>query len=207
MLGGDRAIRMDELQLRELRHRVKNTMHLLGALLRRAEREVAHPEAKAKIREVASKVAAIGALERLMYESSSDQGVEALGLVRAVADTVVGLGPRETDCKISGVGFRVKPQAATTLALIINELLTNCVKHTQATDNPLRIRVSLDVRGDWLELEVRDNCTASERQPEVAPDPGVAMVRGLVRQLGGSIAIEQTAGMRCVVGLPAASLS
>lgn len=206
-LGSDQAPRMNELQVRELRHRLKNTMHLLGTLLRRAEREVAHPEAKAKIRDLAGKVAAIGALERLIHESSFDRGVGVLELVRAVADTVAGLGLSKTDCEISGDAFSIKAQAATTLALIINELLTNCVKHAQASNNPVRIRVSLDARGDCLDLEISDDGAAWDRQRELPRDAGTALVRGLVRQLGGSIAIEQTARTQWVVSLPTASLS
>ncbi len=203
----DQALRTKELQLRELQHRVKNTMHLLGTLLRRAEREVVHPDAKAKIREVANKVAAIGALERLIYESSSHDRVEMLGIARAVAGAVVASSPRESECEISGDEFHIKTEAATTLALIVNELLTNCVKHAQTGDRPLRIRVNLDVRGERLELTVHDNGATSEKQRDVPPGSGIALVCGLVQQLGGSIAIEQSNGTRCVVGLPAASVS
>lgn len=202
----DHAIRTKELQLRELQHRVKNTMHLLGTLLRRAEREVADPDAKAKIREVATKIDAIGALERLIYESSSHDRIEMLALARAVAGSVAALGPRDTECEISGDGFQIKPQAATTLALIINELLANCVKHAQTGDHPLRIQVNLAARGEWMEVTVHDNGPTSDEQPHPPAGSGLALVRGLVHQLGGSFAIEQTEGTRCVVALPAASL-
>lgn len=206
-LGVVEALRMKELQLRELQHRVKNTMHLLGTLLRSAEREVAQPEAKAKIREVATKVAAIGALERLIYESPSHDRIEMLGLARAVAGTVMTSSGRETQFEISGDRFHIKPQAATTLALIINELLTNCVKHAQTKDHRLRIGVDFGVRGGWLELSVHDNGTTPYGQQDVPSGSGIGLIRGLAHQLGGSMAIEQNEGTRCVVGLPAASLT
>lgn len=127
----DQAIRAAEMQLCELQHRVKNTMHLLGTLLRKAEREVSDPGAKATIRDVASKVAAVGALERLVSESSSRDRIEVLGLARVVSDTVLALAPREAVCVISGNPIYMRAEAATTLALIINELLTNSVKHAR----------------------------------------------------------------------------
>lgn len=126
----DQAIRAAEMQLCELQHRVKNTMHLLGTLLRKAEREVSGPGAKAKIRDVASKVPR-SALERLVSESSSRDKIEVPGQARVVSDTVRALAPREAVCVISGNPIYMRAEAATTLALIINELLTNSVKHAR----------------------------------------------------------------------------
>lgn len=197
----------EALQLQELQHRVKNTLHLVGTLLRRAEREVSDRDAKQKIREVASKVAAIGALERLMYESACTDQIEVLALTEAVVQQGLALSPRETECDVSGKPVRIRAQAATSLALIINELLMNSIKHARTGDHPLRIGVNLRQAGDLLELTILDSGSTSENQKVSDAGSGVDLVRGLLQQLGGSLGIEQTSGTRCIVRLPVASIS
>jgi hypothetical protein len=77
----EETVRERELLLRELQHRVKNNMHMLGGLLQGAEREASTPEAKLALREVASRVSAISSVQQLLYSSDDLEVIDSHALV------------------------------------------------------------------------------------------------------------------------------
>jgi two-component sensor histidine kinase len=88
---------------------------------------------------------------------------------------------------------------AVPLALMLNELIGNAVKYA-GRNLPANVRVRLEPRTPDVALIVEDD------GPGFVPDPavtkrasGLGLVRGLARQLGGTLAVEQVPGARCTV--------
>ncbi len=200
------TVRERELLLRELQHRVKNNMNMLASLLRRAERESRNAAAKSAFADVLAKVSAIGAVQQLLYVAKDPTTIDALGLVEAVTHGVVMLAPYEIDCAVDGEPRRLQVNAATSVALILNELLTNAVKHGRPQAGTPAIGVALRSEAECLVLEVRDNGPGMTEGAAQETASGLGLVRGLLRQLEGTLAIDGEGGTRCTVAIPATSL-
>jgi two-component sensor histidine kinase len=88
------------------------------------------------------------------------------------------------------------------LALILNELLTNAVKHGLKGRRHGIIRVALTREAERYRLAVEDDGDGFELKPASRRSSGLGLVLGLTRQIGGTFTVERAAGARCVVSFP-----
>ena len=88
--------------------------------------------------------------------------------------------------------------------LIVNELVTNALKHAFPAGAPGTIRVQFAMHADAARLVVADDGTgvADESALEPAGSLGLKLVRGLVQQLNGTLEIDATGGLRYVIAFP-----
>jgi two-component sensor histidine kinase len=201
------ALRERDLLLRELQHRVKNNMHMLTALLQGAERETASPEAKAVLRDASQRFSAVSAVQQLVYGASGLDEIDGDELVTAVARGAVTLAAREVSLAIEAEPFPLPIEPAVSVALIVNELVTNSAKYGHRAEAHQMITLSWAKEGSEVQLIVEDNGPGFPPPQGGRRASGLGLVRGLLRQLGGSLQIqaggtENGAGARCVVRFP-----
>lgn len=205
----EESLRERETLVRELHHRVKNSLHMLSGMLGAARRDARTAEAKAILAEVEYRLAAVGAVHQMLYGAGSLAGVRADEIVKALCPLVLrALGADPRRIEVEAAPLEVPNDVAVPLALILNELLTNALKHGGGARSPGGVRVRLAAPdGGEIELVVEDDgpgfepATASGRRAS-----GLGLVRGLVRQLGGSFVVEPRSGSngtrrgaRCIV--------
>lgn len=199
----EEALRDRDLLVRELHHRVKNNLQTIVGLLHAAEREGGKDPAVV-LREVSGRLAAAGAVHQILHQEGAVRGVPGatfLGHLGALIARSLGAEERFT---MRAAPTEIPNDAAMPLALILNELLTNAVKHGAAGGAPVPVRASLDEWGDGvLELAVEDGGPGfvSAEAGAGRRASGLGLVRGLARQLGGAVAVERSelGGARCSV--------
>ena len=126
----DRALMTKDATIREIHHRVKNNLQTVAALLRLQARRVDIPEAKNALEESVRRVASI-ALVHETLSMSSDEAVEFDGIVDRVATAATEVASTAVSVKMRREGsFGVLPaEIATSLVMVLNELLINAVEH------------------------------------------------------------------------------
>lgn len=87
-------------------------------------------------------------------------------------------------------GKRFDPEIETTAYRIAQESLTNVARHARAT----RIRLEVQIRGGWMEIQIEDNGVGFDPQTALAKNRGLGGMRERVNLLGGSFEIESQAG-------------
>jgi two-component sensor histidine kinase len=132
----DRALMTKDATIREIHHRVKNNLQTVAALLRLQARRVDAPEAKSALEESVRRVASI-ALVHETLSMSSDEAVEFDGIVDRVATAAMEVASTEVAVKMRREGsFGVLPaEIATSLVMVLNELLINAVEHGFPSDD------------------------------------------------------------------------
>ncbi len=185
--------------LKELNHRVKNNMQLLQSLLSNAQRESASPEARAVLADATRRVAAMAAAQQVLYEEGKPTSFTAEDFLQSVCATARNGFSDGVDIVIDPSSGLLSNDTAMPLALILNELLTNAVKHGINGSGNGTIRVGLSHVGEAYQLYVEDGGPGFELAPTVQRSSGLGLVSGLARQLGGSFAVERGDGARCVV--------
>ena len=90
------------------------------------------------------------------------------------------------------------------LALILNELLTNAVKHGADRRGRIAIKVELRELDDDLALVVTNSGPGFERHSSQRRASGLGLVEGLARRMGGKFEVERAPGARCTVRVPKA---
>jgi two-component sensor histidine kinase len=126
----DRALMTKDATIREIHHRVKNNLQTVAALLRLQARRVNIPEARNALEESVRRVASI-ALVHETLAMSSNEAVEFDGIVDRVAAAASEVAATDLPVKMRREGtFGVLPaEIATSLVMVLNELLINAVEH------------------------------------------------------------------------------
>ncbi len=201
------SLRERDLLLRELQHRVKNNIHMLVGLLQGAERETSSLEAKGVLRDIALRFRAVGAVQQLVYGATDLETVESGEMIGTIARGATTLGPLDLDLVIKAEPIALPIEAAVPIALILNELVTNAVKYGRPEAGRQRIEVIWRREADHIVLEVQDNGPGFTSGEATKRASGLGLVRGLLRQLGGSLSanadpLEMSEGALCSVRFP-----
>jgi PAS domain S-box-containing protein len=184
--------------LDELNHRVKNNMQMLQSLLGMSERRAQSAEARSLIRDAGRRVAAMAAAQKVLYETGSTTTFDTAEFLEAVCAAVRQAFGEDIRIAIEPGSDKVSNDVAIPLALILNELLINAVKHG-LRDLDGSIAVQLTRSGDALTLIVEDDGPGFDLALAQRHSSGLALVTGLARQLSGSFSVERRPGARCVV--------
>ena len=183
--------------LNELNHRVKNNMQMLQILLEAGTRRARSREARQVLEEASGRIIAMAAAQRVLYTTHDATRFNARDFLQAVCETAGQIFPQEIaiDCEADAV--QLSNDAATPLALIANELLTNAVKYGLNGQGAGIIRVRLIKENDSFLFYVEDEGPGFDLQSVQRRSSGLALVQGLARQLGGKFEVTRTPATRC----------
>jgi PAS domain S-box-containing protein len=188
--------------LDELNHRVKNNLQMLHSLLRTAQRETENREAHAVLEDAAHRVGAIAAAQRVLYSAESTTRFDTGEFLQAVCQSAQQAFAGDVKIKVQANNGELSNEVSMPLALILNELLTNAVKHGLKGRRHGIIRVALTREAERYRLAVEDDGDGFELKPASRRSSGLGLVLGLTRQIGGTFTVERAAGARCVVSFP-----
>ncbi len=193
-LATSREAEEKALLFRELDHRVRNNLAALIGLLYLGADE-AEGTAAERLLEMAERVARLADVHNLLA-GRGVQPVDVRELSEVVAKNVLAAlpGGARIQWRVTGTPVRVPASQVTAIALILNELLTNCVKH--AFPGRATGRVSIEVRrdGDQVVLGLRDDGVGLDRAKHPA-GLGLSIVQTLVTQnLRGSVSFANPGG-------------
>jgi two-component sensor histidine kinase len=182
----------------ELNHRTKNNMQMLLSLLSRAASNARSEEAKRVLEEACGRIAAMAAAQRVLYGRADASRFDPAEFLTAVCQTLQQMLPAEVkvNCK-PGVGV-VPNDAAMPLALIVNELVTNAVKHGVKGKAWPEVRIELGAQDGELVLSVEDEGEGFDLDAVRKTSSGLQLVSGLARQLQGSFEVTRNPSTACL---------
>jgi two-component sensor histidine kinase len=176
--------------LNELNHRVKNNMQMLNSLLSASARQTKSPEARQTLEEATGRLAAMAAAQRTLYGSNGALRFNAHDFLQSVCATSRHAFPRNVEVSCEAEPVELSNDVAMPLALILNELLTNAVKHG-VKQRGGRVRVNLARLENRFVLSVEDDGPGFDMNDIQGHSSGLFLVRGLVRQLGGTFHVRK----------------
>jgi two-component sensor histidine kinase len=205
----DRMLVSMDATIREIHHRVKNNLQTVSSLLRIQSRRMENPEAKEALEESVRRIHSIAMIHEMLATSGGDD-VAFADVVRPIMDmassALVG-GDRPIAFRLVGTGPRLSASKASSLAVVVTELLQNAVEHgfppgseggaittelvTSQTD--LRVRVHDDgvgladdfqqSGGSGLGLKIIETLVSGELGGELKIKPATAPQRGTVAEV------------------------
>ncbi|MCX5742448.1 MAG: PAS domain S-box protein, partial [Proteobacteria bacterium] len=163
-----RSLREKVTLVQEVHHRVKNNLQIISSLVSLQANELDSPEVRDALADTANRVQSMALVHQQLYSHDDvsrvpfDQYLTALGRSLQLsldpsAELEVDLEPAEVDAEF-----------AVPCGLIVNELMTNAIKHGRSADGRCRIRVTLSHRDGELHLEVADRGQGPAVEPRAA---------------------------------------
>lgn len=192
--------------LQEINHRVRNNLASIVGLL---SMELMRPEprpAKTVLMNSINRVKSIGQVHTMLSEDS-------FGAVdfQSIAEAIVGFvtaswaSGRRVQVDVLGDPVVLDPKRASSLALVVNELITNSLKYAFPEQDDARVEISSQIRDGEVNVVVRDNGVGlpEDFNSERAGSLGMRIVRNLVRtDLKGRFAIENDGGAVASIVFP-----
>lgn len=195
----EEALQERSLLLRELHHRVKNNMQMLAGMLAAAQRETASEEARTILGDASRRLAAVGAVQQMLYASDSLASVRMDDLLETLVSAILQASGATARLRVEASPAELANDLAVPVALILNELLANALKHARPDEGEQDIRIGLTASEAGYVLSVEDDGPGFDLAETRKRASGLGLVRGMVRQLGGSLAVDRSPGARVTV--------
>jgi two-component sensor histidine kinase len=194
----EKTAAIKETMLREMNHRVKNSLQMIQALIRLQRGRPAGPD----LDEIGARVLAIAAIHDLLYQTGSTLDVDFAALLERIAASDA-IAPPEggVSVEVRAEPLEVNVGLATPLALCVVELVTNAAKYAYGAEGG-RVEITLrsEPEADRARLTIAD---AGRGLPAAGGRrSGLRVVEELVRQVGGEMRVACENGTRFEIVFP-----
>lgn len=178
-----------EVMLKEIHHRVKNNLQIISSLLRLQSGAVGEKENTVLIESV-NRVNTMAMIHEKMYKSDTFQDFDLSNYVENLVMCICDSYPVGKDIKarVEVDDFVVSTETMVPLAMIINELITNSIKHAFVKQPDPRIELRISGFADnEFGLLYRDNGQWKESESAF----GSEIIGAMTEQLDGSQVIDK----------------
>ena len=200
----DRKQREADAQMltNEISHRIKNNLQLIVGLIAYEARSMVQPYVQV-FSAMQARIGAIAQLYDLISQSSHGQTVAVDAYLREIAKTISAslLGSTSgIKLEVKAEALYVDPDRAVPLGLLVNELVTNAIKHA-FPHGVGHVVLSAELVGDQIELTVADDGVGmKDKDAAKLPEKrGSDYVAIFVRQLGGRVVSPGSAATGTIV--------
>jgi len=193
------SLREKEVLLQEIHHRVKNNLQVIASLLNLQSNNFGDPLAAEVFRESQDRVYSMALIHEQLYQSENLAQVDFGHYARELAAHLHGsYGAPERGVRLqTDVGeVFLGIDTAVPCGLILNELVSNALKHAFPDGRTGEISIGLCEDGEDVALTVRDDGVGIPEGLDLqrTDSLGLKLVAILVEQLDGVIDIERSSG-------------
>ena len=208
------SLKEKNILLQEIHHRVKNNMQIISSLLNLQSTYIDEKSALNVLKESQSRIRAMGMVHEKLYQSDNLAEINFADYIKSLINELYSsnyINSKLIKLKIDAEDIFLDINAAITCGLIINELITNIIKHAfpDLVDNP-----------EWLSKNNQGNiyikfCKNKDKYTLVVSDDGIGLpldinfkntktlglqlVNALVDQLDGTIKVNRVNGTEFII--------
>ncbi|HSQ75595.1 MAG TPA: histidine kinase dimerization/phosphoacceptor domain -containing protein [Bacteroidota bacterium] len=194
------SLREKDVLLKEIHHRVKNNLQIINSLLNLQVSDLHDPVIVDALKVSQNRIRSMALVHERLYRSGNLAGIDFSEYLELVAGQLLrAYDKRGVTCKVLSDRVTISVDAAIPCGLIVNELLTNALKHAFVGRSEGHIEVIFRKSGeDLVELTVSDDGVGLPAAIDIqtAESMGLTLVASLAQQLQATIAIDRSAGTR-----------
>jgi two-component sensor histidine kinase len=188
-------LKRKELLIHEMVHRVRNNLQLVTSLLKLQKTCLDDPEIRKALDEAVDRVYIIAQVHEMLDLVDNGDELDLTGYVAALGRSLaLACSPNSEaiELRVEGDPIPVPRSDAKSLGLIVNELLTNAMKHGRSDSGKceILIRLSSLVQGFRLEFQDSGPGFASDFDFGGSSRMGMKILASLVAQHGGELIIK-----------------
>lgn len=182
-----------EILLKELNHRVKNNMQTIISLIRLQRDEVKDKKIEEMFITIQNRINAMNQLHQLLYTQNQDlSSISPTEYFESIVSEIQQSTYSEDIIVRYNIQAKVSTEQAVYCGLIVNELVTNCIKHAFLV-NKGEIEISYFSENNKNILVVRDNGIGISKNAN--DSLGMTLIKSLVEMnLNGALKIENNNG-------------
>ncbi|PAU95802.1 hypothetical protein CK503_01720 [Aliifodinibius salipaludis] len=177
--------------LQEIHHRVKNNLAIISGMMELQAMESTNEVLKDKLSDSQLRIQSMALVHELLYESDNFSKLNfkehVSKLVKTIVQTINATASVKIDYDLENVMLNINQ--AIPCALIINELVTNAMKHAFVNAKKGKISISLEEKNEIVHLNIKDNGVGLPESFgfDNANTLGMRIIQSLIEQLEASI--------------------
>lgn len=193
----EKALILKSVAIKEMHHRVKNNLQTIASLLRLQVRRSDNEETRKVLGESMNRILSIATTHELLAQSGVDQ-VKIGEVILNIKNNTVRYFARphfDVNITLEGDDFEVDSDIATSVALIINELLQNSLQYAFQDREKGLVRIVV-ARGElYSRIEVIDDGSGYDVENVRTDRLGLSIVQTMVKdKLRGTLDVESGPG-------------
>jgi two-component sensor histidine kinase len=201
-----------ELLLKEIYHRVKNNLQVVSSLLKMQSDKIDDAEVKRFFLESRDRVSAISLIHEKLYRMRDLSKIDFTDYIFSLVENIKGLHTLQNSVKIDVAAQKLylPIDIAMPCGLILNELITNALKHAfdDGCSEP-RIQVTFTMTDEMKKfyMAVEDNGKGFPENVDIHnyDTLGLKLINTLIGQIDGTIELERVKGSKVAVEFPPSS--
>lgn len=180
------------LLLREVHHRVKNNLQVVTSLLNIQQRTISDKKAQEAIQESKNRIESMGLIHQSFYQNKNLGEINTReyiqNLVRRLFESY-STSEQRVDWEANVQDIYLDMDTLVPLGLIINEMVSNSLKHAFGENQSGKLSISLERHDDQIKLEISDNGTGLNGilALEKSGSFGFNMIKAFVKKINGRL--------------------
>lgn len=197
----EKALQEKDMLIREINHRVKNDLMIISSLLNLQAKYVKDKEDLILFKEAQARAKSMAMLHEKLYQSGEYRSIEfgeyLKGLLRDLYYAFVPQ-PEKISLEMDIENVELDVKFAMPLALIVNELFTNAIKHAFPYGKGT-IKVTFKRKDGYYILIVSDDGIGLPEDFDLNKKFGLSIVNALTKQIGGELSVDSNNGTQFMV--------
>jgi PAS domain S-box-containing protein len=192
------SLREKEVMLKEIHHRVKNNLQVISSLLSLQSVSLTDPDFKEMMLESQNRIRSMALVHERLYRSGTLASIDFSDYLSYVTTQLMRTYyPIGVECIVNAEPETLTVDDAVPCGLIVNELVSNSLKHAfrGRESGVLEVRFSV-IDKDTFELVVKDDGVGFPEGINFSslPSMGMTLVTNLTEQLQGKMELERGSG-------------
>ncbi|WP_426039352.1 histidine kinase dimerization/phosphoacceptor domain -containing protein [Brevundimonas sp. DC300-4] len=202
------ALRIKELLLQEVNHRVKNSLQLVVSLLTLQAGKTPANDVRQSLLDACSRIGVVAAMHENLYTTGSHDRVDLTAYLRELTTDLVAALDSEGIVRLQFADHGevvVDLDDAVPIALVINELLTNSMKYAFKQARSGKIEIAVRTNAGEIQIAISDDGVGipDDFDPNKSTGLGMRIVAALTKQVRGQIdRLPSAQGTSFVVTIP-----
>ena len=192
-----------ELLLREIHHRINNSMLTISSLLSIQARTLKEPSAIEALVDARNRVQVITGIYQKLDSASEFSELSIKDYMPSLVDAIMANFPKSRTVKLEKHidDFVLDARRLQSLGIVVNELLTNTMKHAYRDRESGLVTVSATNTGGHVAISVHDDGNGMPESVSIEGSTGLGLrlIHGMMLQLNGTIRIERENGTKVVL--------
>lgn len=189
----EKELILKSVAIKEIHHRVKNNLQTIASILRLKSRRISSLEAKKSFQDVINRVLSIATVHEVLAQNGLDN-IDIKNILSIIKNNAIRNSiqyNKNIKVELLGDSLNVNSNKATSIAIIVNELLENSVKHAFTEDMTLNIQIIIEQGIMYSSISLTDDGTGFDLNSIKTDSLGLNIVNSIVKdKLNGHINIE-----------------
>lgn len=198
------SLKEKETLLQEVHHRVKNNLQIISSIVKLQCSYIEDDQALKVLTESQNRINSMSFIHESLYMNNNFRYIDFKDYIKSLTANLIQsyfMNPEQITFDVEIEDIQVNIDQAIPCGLILNELVSNALKHAFPENKAGNISLSITEKGDTVTIEVKDNGIGIPQNFKIEDNEslGLNLVFILVEQLDGNIEIVAEEGSKFLI--------